>query len=105
MIKSSRYVEIARRAKYYTVNISQRFHNEAHVWSLLHDGDVGVVPLVGVYSIEAHPFGLVYEYMNGLDLKQRLRNDPTTRGLKLVLVPTHALSLPDVNPLIHLDGS
>jgi hypothetical protein len=28
--------------------------------------DVDVVPLVGVYSTEAHPFGLVYEYMEGL---------------------------------------
>ena len=51
-----------------------------------------VVPLMGVYSTETHPFGLVYEYMGNLDLKQHLRND-NAGGLKLVLVlvPAHVL--------------
>jgi len=66
----------------------QMFHNEVHVWTLLHHGDVEVVSLVGVYSTEAHPFGLVYEYMDGLDLKQYMKNEPNLRRLKLVRVPT-----------------
>ena len=46
-----------------------------------------MVPLVGVYSTEAHPFGLVYEYMSGLDLKQYLRNEPNVGRLNLVRIP------------------
>lgn len=65
----------------------QRFRNEVSVCSLLRHGDVGVVSLVGVYSTEAHPFGLVYEYRDGLDLRQHLRNKPNAEGLKLVSVP------------------
>jgi serine/threonine protein kinase len=54
------------------------------VSSLFPHGDAGVVPFVGVYSTEAHPFGLVYEYMDGLDLKQYLRSRPDVGKLKLV---------------------
>jgi len=43
-----------------------------------------VVPLGGVYSTEAHPFGLIYEYADGLDLKQYLRNEPNADRLELV---------------------
>jgi len=52
-----------------------------------------VVPLVGVYSTEAHPFGLVYEYLDGRDLKQHLRNVPNAGRLELVLlsIPTNVL--------------
>ena len=48
---------------------------------------------MGVYSTEAHPFGLVYEYAENLDLKQYLRKEPNVGGLKLVfiLVSTHVL--------------
>ena len=42
------------------------------------------MPLVGVYSTEAHPFGLIYEYMDGLDVRQRLRNAPNEDKLTLV---------------------
>jgi len=66
----------------------QRLRNEVHVWTLLHDRGANVVPLVGVYSNEAHPFSLVYEYMYGCDLKQYLRNNPNVGGLKLVLIPS-----------------
>ena len=65
----------------------QRFYNEVRMCSLLHHGDVEVVSLVGVYSTEAHPLGLVYEYMDGLDLRQYLRNKPNAARLKLVLIP------------------
>ena len=63
-----------------------------------------VVPLVGVYSTETHPFGLVYEYMANLDLKQYLRKESNVGGLKLVLilVPIHVLF---ITPLTLLANS
>ena len=50
-----------------------------------------MVPLVGVYSTDAHPFGLVYEYMDGLDLRQYLKNEHDVDKLKLVLVSIRPL--------------
>ena len=88
----------------YAADISQRFLNEVHVYNLLRDGDIRLPLLVGVYSTETHPFGLVYEYVDGLDVKQYLRNEPNVRRLKLVL-PTLARPLLDVDPLIPLDNS
>ena len=70
------------------------FHNEAHVWTLLRQGNVDVVPLVGVYSTEAHPFGLVYEYMDGLDLRQYMKNGPNLRRPELVRVTTQLIHRP-----------
>jgi len=78
----------------------QRFCNEAHVWALLHHQDANIVPLVGVYSTEAHPFGLVYEYMDGLDLRQYLRNGHKADRLNLVLIPIYPLPLLSTNHLI-----
>ena len=57
----------------------QRFYNEVRMCGLLHHGDAEVVSLVGMYSTEAHPLGLIYEYMDGLDLRQYLRTNPTRR--------------------------
>ena len=71
----------------------QRFRNEVYTSSFLRRRDVDIVPIVGVYSTEAHPFGLVYEYMDGLDLRQFLRNEPNAGRLKLVLPPILARSL------------
>ena len=62
----------------------QRFSNEILVYNLLHDGGVDVAPLVGVYSTEAHPIGLIYEHMTNLNLRQYLKNVPAVGGLKLV---------------------
>lgn len=67
--------------------------------------DVNVVPFVGIYSTETHPFALVYEYMDGLDLKQYLRSEPNAGKLKLVLVPLRAIPILDINPLILVDNS
>jgi len=65
----------------------QKLRNEVHASTFLRRRGVDVVPMVGVYSTEVHPFGLVYEYMDGLDLRQFLRNEPNAGRLKLVLTP------------------
>ena len=83
----------------------QRFYNEAQVCALLRRRDVETVPLVGVYSTEIHPFGLVYEYMDGLDLRQYLRNKPNAERLKLVPIPMHPVPLLPANPLMLLNNS
>ena len=89
--KSSRYVTTTD-TDLHCVDTSQRFWNEIHVWTFLHDRGVDVVPLVGVYSTEAHPFGLIYELMDGLDLRQHLRNTPDAGRLNLVLASSQAIS-------------
>ena len=66
----------------------QRFCNEVRVCELLRHGDVDAVPLVGVYSTEEHPFGLVYEHMDNLDLRQYLKNEPNVGRLELVPIPS-----------------
>ena len=75
------------------VDASQRYYNEVYICNLLHHEGVGVVVLLGLYSTEAHPFGLIYEYMDGLDLKQYLKNEPYVGRLKLVHVSSHAFSI------------
>ena len=72
--------------------MSQRFHNEIRICGLLHHEDVDVVPFVGVFSTEAHPFCLVYERMS-LDLRQHLGNEQNVGGLKLVPIPLYALGV------------
>ena len=88
----SRYIIIVAYAEWYTADTSQRFHNEVRACSLLRHRNVKVVPFVGVYSTETHPFALVYEHMDGLDLKQYLGNEPSAGKLKLVLFPLCAFS-------------
>jgi len=77
---------------YCTADIPQRFLNEVHAYYLLHDGGVGLPLLVGIYSTETHPFGLVYEHMDGLDVKQHLQKEPNVERLKLVLASLNVLS-------------
>lgn len=48
-----------------------------------------VVPLVGVYSTEAHPFCIVYEYLDGLDVKKYMKGEPNADKLELVLIPIY----------------
>ena len=91
-LKSLRYVAIITYAEYHPVDLSQRFYNEIVVCTLLRDRGVDVVPLVGVYSTEMHPFGLIYEHMDGCDIKQYLRNNPNAERLQLVLVLLQILS-------------
>ena len=83
------YVAVTNYSKRRVADSAQRFHGEVNACNLLHDEDVHVVPFVGVYSTETHPFGLVYKYVDGLDLKQYLRNGPTVWGLQMVLIPAH----------------
>lgn len=83
----------------------QRFRDEARVWTLLCHGGVDVVSLVGVYSTEAHPFGLVYEYMDGLNVQQYLGNVLSGSRLKLVLVSMLLLLLLFTSSLMFLDHS
>ncbi|KAF9779523.1 kinase-like domain-containing protein [Thelephora terrestris] len=64
--------------------VVERFYNEVRVCGLLRHRDVNAVPSIGVYSTETHPFALVYEFMDGLDLKQYLRNEPNARRLELL---------------------
>ena len=51
-----------------------------------------------MYSTERHPFGLVYEYMNNLDLKQYLTNEPEVEKLKLVAILSYVIPVLDVAP-------
>jgi len=92
-------VRYDRACPEYAANCSpQRFHNEVRMWTLLHQQDVDVVPLVGVYSVEDHPFCLVYEYVDGLDLRQYLSAKPDVGRLELVPIPSSGRLLL-VNPL------
>lgn len=88
-LKSSRYVAATPYTECAANNPLQRFHNEVHVCTLLRSGDVETVPLVGAYSTKVHSFGLVYEYMDGLDLRKYLENEPNTERLKLVPILMH----------------
>ncbi|KAF9647214.1 kinase-like protein [Thelephora ganbajun] len=58
-----------------------RFCNEVYACSLLPRADMS---FVGVYSTNAHPFGLVYGYMDNLDLRQYMKGEPNVRRLKLL---------------------
>ena len=73
----------------------QRFRNEVHTCSLLSEADAF---LVGMYSTQRHPFGLVYEYMDNLDLKQYLTNEPEVEKLKLVAILFHVVPVLAVTP-------
>lgn len=41
---------------------------------------------MGVFSTREHPFCLVYEYMDGLDVGQYLKNAHNTRRMNLVIL-------------------
>ena len=105
LLRSSRCVKNAACAGNFLADIPQRFLSEVHACTLLHHRNIDVVRLVGVYSTETHPFGIIYEHMDGLDLKQYLRNEPNAGRLKLVLIPLHTLSLQGTHPLMLLDDS
>ena len=63
------------------------------------------VPFLGVYTTEVHRFGLVYEYMDGLDLRQHLRNETGIGRMKLVPISFRAFLVLNTNLLMLLDNS
>ncbi|KAF9789884.1 kinase-like domain-containing protein [Thelephora terrestris] len=94
-IYDGRKVALKSYRCYMRFNVAQaveRFCTEVRVCGLLHSTEVNAIPLVGFYSTEAHPFALVYEYMDGLDLKQYLSNEPGARKLKLLTNIAQSLS-------------
>ena len=84
------------------IDVSQRYYNEIRVCNLLHRRDIGAVAFVAAYSTESHPFGIIYEYMDGLDLQQFSKHEPYAGRLKLVHLPLHTFTN---NCLTFLDNS
>jgi len=82
---------------------SQRFYKELQTCKLL--SHPNVVPFVGAWSMEAHPFSLVYERMANLDLRQYLQNEPNVRRLLLVHAPVFQRSTNHLTSLVTADGS
>jgi len=66
----------------YNEHRSQRFYREAQAYSLLSHRNI--VPFVGAYSSLDHPFSLVFDYMEHLNLSEYLRNEPSAGKLELV---------------------
>ena len=60
----------------------QRFSREVLISSQL--SHPNIVPFIGVYSTPLHPFALVYEMMDHLDIGQYLVENPNVSKLKLV---------------------
>jgi serine/threonine protein kinase len=60
----------------------QRFLKE--VWASTQLSHPNIVPFLGVYSTGSHPFALLYEMMDNLDLSQYLAKRPNVSRLKLV---------------------
>ena len=100
-----RYIDVIAYTEWHTADIPQRFFNEIRVCNLLHGRDTGLAPFVGVYSTAVHQMALIYEYMDGLDLKHYLRNEANAGKLKLVPVPLHVLSILRMDPLTLLDNN
>ncbi|KAF9645215.1 kinase-like protein [Thelephora ganbajun] len=105
-VPSKRMVVVKSYRYYTTFNPTQtiaRFQNEVDICSFLSHRDVGVVLLVGVYSTETHPFGLVYEHMDGLDLRQYLRNEPNAGRLELLTDTARCLNRLHDLDIVHGD--
>ncbi|KAF9791960.1 kinase-like domain-containing protein [Thelephora terrestris] len=62
--------------------VAMRFLNEVRACGRLSDSDK---ILVGVYSTERHPLGLIYEYMVNFDLNQYLTDESNVEKLKLLM--------------------
>lgn len=81
LLRPSQYVPFINVKRVLDVPV-QRFHNEVHACRLF-SGSGSF--LIGVYSTESHPLGLVYEYIDNLDLKQYLTKEPNAEKMKLVV--------------------
>ena len=62
----------------------QRMYKEALMYSHLNGTGRSFVPFIAVYSTPEHPFGLVFEFMEHLNLGDYLRNNPDIPRLELV---------------------
>ena len=62
----------------------QRFFRE--IWASTQLSHPSIVPFLGVLSTPIHPFALLYEMMDNLDLQQYLAQHPNVSRLKLVSV-------------------
>ena len=62
------------------------------MYGRLNDGGRNFVPFIAIYSTPEHPFGLVFESMEHLDLGYYLTNNPDIPRLKLVRLCCHELS-------------
>ena len=59
-------------------------HKEASTCSYLNDNGKSFVPFIGVYSTKEHPFALVFELMEHLNLSVYLRNNREVGRVDLV---------------------
>ncbi|KAF9644513.1 kinase-like protein [Thelephora ganbajun] len=62
--------------------IRMRFYKEARAYSLLSHRNI--VPFVGVYSSLKHPFSLVFDFMERLNMTEYLGKEPNARKVELV---------------------
>lgn len=60
----------------------QRFHHEAFACARL--SDLRVVPFIGVFSTREHPYALVFELMDHLNLRGYLKRNQDVGRLELV---------------------
>ena len=62
--------------------------------SRLNDSDKNFVPFIAIYSTPTHPLGLVFKFMERLNLGDYLRNNPDIPRLELVRPCRHTFALP-----------
>jgi len=69
--------------------------------SRLNDSDKSFVTLIGVYSTREHPFALVFEFVDRLNLRRHLGNNQNIGRLELVRIPSSYQSPPNVSSSRH----
>jgi len=80
----------------------QRLFKKALTYSRFTDSDNIFLSFAGVYSTHEHPFALVFELMDQLNLKTYLKNNQDIRRLKLVRFHRQVFCFPLSH---HLDAS
>lgn len=60
----------------------------------LNDGGESFVPFIGVYSTLEHPFALVFKFADRLNLREYIRKNRDSEGLKLVIIDSHIHHFP-----------
>lgn len=83
---------LAVRQTLFTKDPLQRFYKEALVCSHLNGTkDGNFVPFLGIYSSPIHPFALVFEFMEHLNLGEYLRSNQETRRVEVVSFRSHTI--------------